>query len=252
MFSMAFYRMERHVSQVSRRMMLRVAAVPVAHAVFPWTLCLADTPDPVHPANTQSQCYGFFSQDDGAFIEAAVERMIPADENGPGARHTGVAIFIDRCLQGAWNSGDRLYRNHAWQAGWRVDDYRLPETPGALFRSALRGIEDDLAQRPGLHPRKPLTNDAGQQSARSRFPGLPASLQDAYLRSLQTDVRPLDGVPSWLFLDILFALTVEAFFADPAFSGSEDTVAAWSSTILGASGNRSDCIDRSWSKTRTT
>ena len=97
--------------------------------------------------------------------------------------------------------------------------------PGSLFRSALDGIEIDLASRPEVRIIASSGSGAGHYSARSCFARMPSLAQHAYLRGLQTDIRSLDGVPSWLFLKLLFSLTVEAVFADPAFSGSEDTVA---------------------------
>jgi gluconate 2-dehydrogenase gamma chain len=229
-------------------MMLRLAALPVAFVAARPGAGLAAASAVVAP-----EPYRFFSPDDAAFIEAAAERLIPADEHGPGARQTGVVIFIDRCLQGGWNSSERLYRNRIWQPGRQFDDYRLPATPGVLFRRARHGIEDDLAPRPELQrlaaspalrrrPARRLSGEkwrgtsvaatatagirpSGRLSARMLFARLSTADQDAYLRGLQTDARLLDGVPSWLFLEFLFTLTVEAFFGDPAISGNEDTVA---------------------------
>jgi len=45
--------------------------------------------------------YVFFNPDEAAFVEAAVERLIPSGEDGPGATEAGVAYFIDRQLAGA-------------------------------------------------------------------------------------------------------------------------------------------------------
>ena len=38
----------------------------------------------------------FFNTDEAAFMEAAVDALIPADETGPGALEAGVATYIDR------------------------------------------------------------------------------------------------------------------------------------------------------------
>src|SRR6185369_10902111 len=40
-----------------------------------------------------------------AIVDAFVDRIIPADQNGPGARAAGAAIYIDRSL-GSWNAGE--------------------------------------------------------------------------------------------------------------------------------------------------
>src|SRR5690349_23346433 len=44
--------------------------------------------------------YVFFNPAEAAFVEAASQRMIPADELGPGAVEAGVPVFIDRQLAG--------------------------------------------------------------------------------------------------------------------------------------------------------
>jgi gluconate 2-dehydrogenase gamma chain len=45
-----------------------------------------------------------------AFIVAAVDTIIPADELSPSGSDCGVAAFIDRQLAGAYGMGARLYR----------------------------------------------------------------------------------------------------------------------------------------------
>src|SRR5580704_12721690 len=47
---------------------------------------------------------------EAAFIVAAVDTFIPADELSPSGSACGVAAFIDRQLAGAYGSGARLYR----------------------------------------------------------------------------------------------------------------------------------------------
>ena len=54
---------------------------------------------------------------EAAFIEAAVARLIPADELGPGAVEAGVPVFIDRQLAGAYGRGARWYMQGPWAEG---------------------------------------------------------------------------------------------------------------------------------------
>ncbi len=44
-----------------------------------------------------------------AVVEAFVDRLIPADELGPGAKQAGVTTFIDRQLTGPYGGHDWLY-----------------------------------------------------------------------------------------------------------------------------------------------
>ena len=53
--------------------------------------------------------YEFFNVDESAFIEAAVDTLIPSDSTGPGAKELGVATYIDRQMAGGYGKGDRLY-----------------------------------------------------------------------------------------------------------------------------------------------
>jgi gluconate 2-dehydrogenase gamma chain len=156
-----------------------------------------------------SHTHLFFRPDEARFIEAATERLIPADANGPGAIQAGVPDYIDRQLAGAWGAGERLYRSGPWQQGQATQGYQLPFTPAELFRNALRGITEDLQKR-----------------RHTSFDKLNGAEQDAYLQQLQTGQQDLNGVPAHLFFESLLGLSIEGFFSDPVYGGNKD-MAAW-------------------------
>src|SRR5688500_11809472 len=62
------------------------------------------------PAEAALVGYQSFSPDEGAFVEALVNVMCPADNLTPNGVDCGLAIFIDRQLAGDFGRGDRLYR----------------------------------------------------------------------------------------------------------------------------------------------
>ena len=64
-----------------------------------------------------AHAYIFLSPPEAAFVEAAVDQLIPADDLTPSGTDCGVATFIDRQLAGAWGSGDRLYMQGPWRKG---------------------------------------------------------------------------------------------------------------------------------------
>ncbi|MBI5334499.1 MAG: gluconate 2-dehydrogenase subunit 3 family protein [Burkholderiales bacterium] len=162
------------------------------------------------PAATDPQAvYVFFNPQEARFIEAATARLIPSDEVGPGAIEAQVPRYLDRQLAGAWGAGERLYRSGPWQAGTPSQGYQLPYTPAELFRTALRGIAADL-----------------QRAGRPAFEHLPPLEQDRYLTELQEGRRELEGVPEAVFFETLWAMTVEGYFADPAYGGNTD-MASW-------------------------
>jgi gluconate 2-dehydrogenase gamma chain len=160
------------------------------------------------PGGTQPATYIFFNADEARFIEPAVERLIPTDENGPGALDAGVPNYIDKQLGGAWGAGERLYRSGPWRPGEPTQGYQLPFTPAELFRNGLRAVNADLSKR-------------GQA-----FGTFSPADQDAYLKSLQTGKFDLNGVPSNVFFESLLEMTIEGYFSDPVYGGNKD-MAAW-------------------------
>jgi len=192
------------MDKFSRRAFFKVAGAAVAATA---TEAHALKSGKAQPAAEQRPTYTFFKPEEALFIEAAVERLIPSDETGPGAREAGVANYLDKQLGGAWGAGERLYRSGPWHQGEPTQGYQLPFTPAELFRHALRGIRNDTTQRG------------------TPFHKLSAQDQDTYLKNLQTGDMDLDGVPAKVFFESLWALTLEGYFSDPVYGGNKDMVA---------------------------
>jgi gluconate 2-dehydrogenase gamma chain len=159
------------------------------------------------PCASPVSSYRFFGTADAEFIESACERLIPADKSGPGASGAGVPRYLDSQLGGAWGMGQRPYRSGPWQPGTPSQVYRLPFTPAALFRTALRAII------------------GGFESRGTAFHELSADAQDAYLKSLEAGAVDLDGISSAVFFDMLLKMTVEGFFSDPVHGAGRGLVA---------------------------
>jgi gluconate 2-dehydrogenase gamma chain len=168
--------------------------------------------------------YLFFNAAEVLFIEAATERLIPQDENGAGALAAGVPNYLDKQLGGAWGAGERLYRSGPWQQGSPTQGYQLPFTPAELFRTCLRAIDQQLKSTP--------------------FHDMAADAQDAYLKSLESGGHDLEGVPSNVFFATLLQMTVEGFFADPAYGGNKDMVAWRMVGFPGAYADYYEAIDK--------
>src|SRR5262249_55781776 len=204
------------------------AAAPPATA--PQGAASPGTVAPVtHPqaaASNDKPVYLFFNVAEAQFIEAACERLIPADELGAGALAAGVPSYLDKQLGGAWGAGERLYRSGPWQAGTASQGYQLPFTPAELFHTALRAINSDLEKRG------------------TKLGDLPAEDQDAYLKTLESGSLDLDGVPSAVFFDMLLKMTVEGFFSDPVYGGNRDMVAWRMIGFPGAYADYYEAIDR--------
>jgi gluconate 2-dehydrogenase gamma chain len=167
----------------------------------------------------------FFDSEEALFIEAACDRLIPADESGPGALSAGVPNYLDKQLGGAWGAGERLYRSGPWQSGTPSQGYQLPFSPAELFHASLRAISRDLGRGTPFHE---MSGEA----------------QDAYLKSLESGAHDLDGVPSAVFFDMLLKMTVEGFFSDPVYGGNRDMVAWRMIGFPGAYADYYEAIDR--------
>ena len=220
------------MNKVTRRSF--VAGIGVASMV-PAASALSGDPTPAAqpeshtPLGTQAAApavYLFFNASEAAFIEAACERLIPADEHGAGALAAGVPNYLDKQLGGAWGAGERLYRSGPWTAGSASQGYQLPFTPGELFHQALRAINHDLDSRG------------------TPFPKMAAEAQDAFLKSLEGGKTDLNGVPSHVFFAMLLQMTVEGFFSDPVYGGNRDMVAWRMIGFPGAYADYYESIDR--------
>jgi gluconate 2-dehydrogenase gamma chain len=64
----------------------------------------------------------FFNPEQGATVEAIVDRLIPADELTPGGKELGCAIFIDRQLAGPYGHDGGLYTKGPFQHGTKAGD----------------------------------------------------------------------------------------------------------------------------------
>ena len=100
-------------SGMSRRSLLATAALlittsgataKVVTKVLPWRPNEAYPMTPGVPGG-----WLFFTADEAAVVDARVDRLIPTDELGPGAKDSGVTTFIDRQFLRPFVCHDCLY-----------------------------------------------------------------------------------------------------------------------------------------------
>src|SRR6204780_3645367 len=102
----------------------------------PWKEGTADAP----PGATGSG-YTYFTPVEATFIAAAVTRLIPNDEVGPGAIEANVPFFIDRQLAGPYGRGDHYYLGGPWPKGTPEQGYQSRFSPAQLYRAAIAAID---------------------------------------------------------------------------------------------------------------
>jgi gluconate 2-dehydrogenase gamma chain len=144
-----------------------------------------------------------------AFMVAAADTLIPADELSPSGSDCGVAVFIDRQLAGAYGSGARLYRDGPFPKGKPELGYQLALNPREFFRAGIAAAND--------WTRKTYGKD---------FDRLAAADREAALKAMEAGKAEFPGFTSSMFFDALLQIAMEGFFADPIYGGNRDK-AAW-------------------------
>ncbi|HTS20963.1 MAG TPA: gluconate 2-dehydrogenase subunit 3 family protein [Casimicrobiaceae bacterium] len=193
------------MSKVTRRDILRTAAAAGSAAVVSWfapSEALGRRgsllPPPIKPDR-----FSYLTQAEIAFVDAAVGRLIPADELGPGAREAGVTFFIDQQLAGPFGRGESWYMQGPWKKGTEQQGYQLRLSPAQLYRAGI-GDADRYCLR----------------TFKKSFAELAAADQDKVLHGLEKGEIDLPEAPAKLFFDMLLQNTNEGFFADPVYGGN--------------------------------
>lgn len=152
------------------------------------------------------EAYTFFTGVEARFMEAAVERILPADESGPGALGAGVSYYIDQQLAGAFGEGAKWYMQGPWDVGTPNQGYQLQFTPAEVYRAGI-SASDRYAQK---NLGKPLAQ-------------LGAAQQDQVLKAVEAGKVSDPEVPVEItkqFFAFLLQHTIEGFLADPAYGGN--------------------------------
>lgn len=158
-------------------------------------------------APAQAEAYGYLLEPEVRFLDAAVARLIPADDLGPGAREAGVTYYIDQQLVSVWGSHGRNYRGGPWPAGTPQQGFQSRLTPREIYRAAIRDTNAYCTQQHGKN-----------------FEFLTPAQQDEVLHGLEDGKIELPSVSAKLFFELLMRNTEEGFFADPMYGGNRDKV----------------------------
>jgi gluconate 2-dehydrogenase gamma chain len=162
---------------------------------------------PSPPLGSEPEAYAYLTAPEAAFVEAAVERLIPTDSLGPGGREAGVAFFIDQQLNGQFGYAAKMYMQGPWTAGLPTQGYQLPLTPREVYRLGIAATNAHCTTQYG-----------------KTFDKLNAAHQDEVLTALDGATISFDAVPAKTFFEMLYANAVEGFFADPLYGGNRGKV----------------------------
>jgi gluconate 2-dehydrogenase gamma chain len=151
----------------------------------------------------------YFTAEEARFVRAAVDRLIPADDDWGGAEQAGVLYYIDRQLSSAYGAGAKLYLDGPWDPDAPAEfGYQLRYSPAELYRAAIAEVRDAVKQRNGG----------------TEFWNLETDDMDAVLSALEHTEMKLASVPSDVFFETLLANTIEGYFSDPAYGGNRGMV----------------------------
>lgn len=169
----------------------------------------------------------YFTDSEWRFIEAAVDRLIPGNEDGPGAIDLHVPEFIDRQMDTDYGFGGRWYLQGPYfpESDFTLG-YQMRFSPRDLYRVAI-----------------PELNDACRSLHGNDFADLEPSVQDQVLAALEKNELQLRSVKSNEFFIQLLANTKEGYFADPMYGGNY-AMGSWK--MIGFPGARADFTD--WMK----
>jgi gluconate 2-dehydrogenase gamma chain len=176
------------------------------------------------PAGGATYSPRYFTAPEWEFLQAAVERLIPANEDGPSAVEAGVPEFLDRQMEAAYGHGGLWYM----QGPFAPDStptlgYQLRYTPREFYRKGIAAIDDWC-----------------QKQHNQKFATLSPEQRDAILHQLEKGDITLPDVPTTAFFNQLLTNTKEGYFADPMYGGNKQ-MGAWK--MIGFPGARADFAD---------
>jgi gluconate 2-dehydrogenase gamma chain len=166
-------------------------------------------PPAAAPPAPDTEPFVTLTASEAAFIVAAVDTLIPADELSPSGSDCGVAIFIDRQLGSAWGGGAKMYRSGPFHKGKPEQGYQLALTPREFFAAGIAATN--------AWSRK---NFGGKDLDR-----LAANDRVTALKAMEEGKAELENFDARAFFNQLLSLTMAGFFSDPIYGGNRDKIA---------------------------
>lgn len=147
----------------------------------------------------------YFTQEQFRMVEAATERIFPADDNGPGAKDLGVAFFIDHQLSGDWGFNSREYMQPPFFKGEKVQGYQGRIRRREIFDIGLRELQNHSLAK-----------------YKKGFIELSEEEQDDILSDFAEDKVNLTTISASGFFNMLRSSTLEGAYSDPLYSGNRN------------------------------
>jgi gluconate 2-dehydrogenase gamma chain len=195
------------------------ARAAVIKGALPWQPGSADPPSLASPGG-----WHFFTLQEGATVEAFVDRLIPPDRETAGGKDCGCAVFIDRQLAGPYGRNEAYYMTGPFQEGTKQQGPQSASTTAQRYRKALTALDTACREKLGG----------------KGFADLSDAQKDDVIGGLEAGSFKLEGVDSKEFFVQILTDTKNGFLADPIYGGNKD-LAAWK--MIGFPGTHYDYRD---------
>ena len=189
-----------------------LAGTAVATGLTPPGAAEAQTPAAAAaPASAAPQAEPLLTltETEHAFVVAAVDTFIPADELSPSGSDCGVAVFIDRQLASAWGGGAKSYRSGPFIKGKPEQGDQLPLTPREFFAAGIAAA-----------------NDWSHKTYGKTFDRLSPDKRIEAIKAMESGKAEFADFSSRAFFARLLRITMEGFFSDPIYGGNRNK-ASW-------------------------
>jgi gluconate 2-dehydrogenase gamma chain len=213
---------DEQTASPSRRQLFKKLALTAAAVAG----CAKEADRPAEQSASAHTVYEptFFNAAEWAFVQAACDRLIPADDIGPSAAQAGVPEFIDRHMQTPYAAGDIWYMQGPFVEAAPQFGYqgRLPVRD--ILRVGIKALD--------AHCRRTLGGKTFSQADHSQ--------QEALLKAAEAGKLELENISAKEFFNQLLAETRMGYFCDPKHGGNKN-MAAWK--MIGYPGARADYTD---------
>jgi len=154
------------------------------------------------PQSTQSDGWLYFTEAEGAAVEALADRIIPPDPETPGGAKAGCAVFIDRQLAGPYGRSAGFYVSPPFIKGLKGQGPQDEAGPAARYRKGLAALDRFCQTAKGARG----------------FVALSDADKDAVIAGLEKGEAKLEGEDGQAFFELLLKDVQQGFFADPIYA----------------------------------
>jgi gluconate 2-dehydrogenase gamma chain len=201
----------------------------------------SSTAQPLHviqpdASTLQNPGFEFFTPFQAAIVAAVAARLIPTDDNGPGATEAGVVYFIDRQLASSYGMSGRRYEQGPWENGAPTQGDQSGLLMRDRYRLGILGIEAYAQQQYQLGFSQ-LSTDQHDRILTDMLHGVPNTFGGSSIQAATTGPSPSGtesafaqmapgspGVGATAFFNLLLSHTIAGFFSDPVHGGNRQMV----------------------------